>query len=530
MNNRSMNNNEYDVVIIGAGHNGLVAATILARAGHSVLVLEQRENVGGAAATEEVFPGFRADTGAHDASLFQQEMASELFLPMYGLTLREPPVAIFAPQTDGEGLTLWRDTSQAAEAIDAFSREDARRYPAFVAEVRQMAAIVREMMQVPPPSLTEPHASDLLSWGKVGLQLKRMGDREMIEFMRILPMSVKEYLDHWFESPALKGALGAAGIAGSRLGPMAVGTNLLFLYQHTQGFPGTRAVVGGMGELAGALARAAADAGAEIRTGCPVSGIQVEEGRATGVTLADGEVIGANVVVSNADPRRTLFNLLGPTHLPPREMKQVRNIIYQGTTAKVILALSGLPAFKGQTSEEQLQARIRISPGLEYLERAHDDAKYGRLSAQPYLEMVLPTLANPDLAPQDHHILSVTMQYAPYDLAEGNWDERRDELGDLVVDTLATYAPGIKSLIQQRHVITPLDWERHYGLTEGSITHGQMGLEQLLVMRPIPGWSRYETPVKNLYLCGAGTHPGGGVTGAPGRNAAREIAKALRGG
>lgn len=523
-----MNNNAYDVVIIGAGHNGLVAATILARAGHSVLVLEQRGAVGGVATTEEIFPGFRADTGAHDASLFQQEIASELFLPMYGLTLREPPVAIFAPQSDGKGLTLWRDTSQAAEAIAAFSREDARRYPAFVAEVRQMAAIVREMMQVPPPSLTEPHASDLLSWGKVGLQLKRMGDREMTEFMRILPMSVKEYLDHWFESPALKGALGAAGIAGSRLGPMAAGTNLLFLYQHTQGFPGTRAVVGGMGELAGALARAAADAGAEIRTGCPVAGIQAEAGRATGVMLADGEVLRARVVVSNADPRRTLFDLLGPAHLPPREMKQVRNIIYQGSTAKVLLALGGLPAFKGQTSEEQLHGRIRISPSLEYLERAHDDAKYGRISARPYLEMVVPTLANPALAPQGHHLLSVTMQYAPYELSEGNWDERRDELGDLVVDTLAAYAPGIEALIQQRHIITPLDWEQQYGLTEGSIYHGQMGLEQLLVMRPIPGWSRYGTPIKNLYLCGAGTHPGGGVTGAPGRNAAREIVKALR--
>ena len=530
MSNESVSN-AYDVVIIGAGHNGLVAATLLARAGQRVLVLERRDNLGGAAATEEIFPGFRADTGAHDASLFQEQVGRELFLSMYGLSFREPAVSIFAPQPEeGEGLTLWRDTNRAAEAVASFNREDGRRYPAFVAELRRMAGLVREMMQVPPPSLTEPNAGDLLSWGKVGLQLKRLGDREMTEFMRILPMSVKEYLDYWFESDALKGALGAAGITGSWLGPMAAGTNLLFLYQHSQDFPGTRFVVGGMGELVETLARAARDAGAEIQTARAVAQINVKDGRATGISLADGTEINAGIVVSNADPRRTLFDLLGPTQLPPHAMKQVRNIIYRGSTAKVILALTGLPVFHGQSAEAQLQGRIRISPSLEYLERAHDDAKYGRISTRPYLEAVVPTLLNPALAPAGHHILSVTMQYAPYDLAEGHWDERREELGDRVVNTLADYAPGIEDLIQQRHVLTPLDWERQYGLTEGSIYQGQMGLEQLLVMRPIPGWSRYETPVKNLYLCGAGTHPGGGVTGAPGRNAAREIIKALRQG
>ncbi|MCP4426566.1 MAG: NAD(P)/FAD-dependent oxidoreductase [Chloroflexi bacterium] len=345
--------------------------------------------------------------------------------------------------------------------------------------------------------------------------------------MRVLPMPISDYLDEWFEADALKGALGAAGIIGMRQGPRAAGTGLHFFYQHARGLSANRVVVGGMGKLAEALASAAQKNGAEIRTSSPVARILLEDGRAVGVALADGTEIRADVVVSNADPRRTLFGLVGPQHLEPRFMRKARNIIYRGSVAKMNLALSGLPQFNGQTSEGQLNGRIRIAPSLDYLERAYDAAKYGRVSPGPYLDATIPTLLDPSLAPDSKHIMNITMQYAPYDLRDGNWNDERERLGDVIIETLSQYAPNLQSLISHRQIIAPLDWEREYGLTEGSVMHGQMGLDQLLVMRPVARWSRYETPIENLYLCGAGTHPGGGVTGAPGYNAAGEILKNL---
>jgi len=359
--------------------------------------------------------------------------------------------------------------------------------------------------------------------------LRRQGGREMMDFLRSLPLPVRDFLDEWFESDLLKGALGAAGIAGSRQGPRSPGTTTTFLYQHVCGFNRPRFVLGGIGQLSAGLARVAEEQGAAIRTGATVASIVLEEGRATGVRLASGEMVEAAVVASSADPRHTLLELVGPTRLQPRFMREVRNIRFRGSTAKVNLALSGLPSFRGQEEEGQLSGHIRISPSLDYLERAHDSAKYGQISPAPYLDAVIPTLTDPALAPPGRHILAVTMQYAPYDLDGGDWSEEGERLGDLVLETLAEYAPGIKKLVLQRQVLTPLDWEETYGLSEGSITHGQMGLDQLLVMRPVPGWSRYRMPVKGLYLCGAGAHPGGGVTGAPGYNAARAMIEDLKG-
>jgi phytoene dehydrogenase-like protein len=521
---------QYDAVIIGGGHNGLVTAVTLANAGKKVLVLEQRPVLGGAAATEEIFPGCKVNTGADDAGLFRDEIVKELFLKMQGLEFRQSPAAIFAPQPDGRALTIWQDEAKTAAAIAQFSAKDAERYPAFRQQVNQMAGVLGEMMLNTPPDLMKLDLGDLADWGKVGLKLKRLGNKAMMEFMRLLPLPAADYLDEWFESDALKGAIGAAGITGMRQGPRSGGTTLMLLYQHMQGFPGGRVVLGGMGKLSEVLAEAARQKGAEIRLDTAVTRIQLnDDEQATGVVLADGTEINGRVIISNADPRRTLFGLVGPQHLGPTFMRAVRNIIYRGSTAKVNLALSGLPQFNGQTSEEQLGGRIRIAPSLTYLEKAYDAAKYGRISTEPYLEATIPTLLDPTLAPAGQHVMSITMQYAPYDLRGKDWNDEREHLGDHVINTLAQYAPNLQSLISSRQIITPLDWEQQYSLTEGSIMHGQMGLDQLLVMRPVVGWSQYRTPIANLYLCGAGTHPGGGVSGAPGYNAAQAVLQALKG-
>ncbi len=520
---------EYDAIIIGGGHNGLVTAATLAKAGHSVLVLEQRDVLGGAAATEAVFPGCKVSTGAVDASLFHDEIVRELFLKMAGLEFVESKAAIFAPQPDGRALTIWRDEQKTVADIARFSPRDAQAYPAFVQQVNGATAVLRTMMLTPPPDLGALGVNDLAAWGKVGLHTRRMGSKEMMDFMRLLPMPVSEYLDEWFESAAVQGAIGAVGVTGSHLGPQGGGSTLMMLYQYSGGFPRARFVRGGMGQLAAALASMAQQKGAEIRTSAAVSRIQLnEEGQAVGVLLADGSEIRARAIVSNADPRRTFFQLVGPQNLEPRFMRQVRNILYRGSTARVNLLLNGLPEFNGQTSPEQLTGHIRIAPSLTYVEKAYDAAKYGRVSPEPYLDATMPTLLDPALAPAGQHLMHVTMQYAPYALRESDWESEREKLGDHIITTLAHYAPNLPSLIADRQVLTPRDWEQQYSLTEGGIMHGQMGLDQLLVLRPVPGWSQYRTPIDNLYLCGAGTHPGGGVTGAPGYNAAREVLRALR--
>ena len=525
-----------DAIVIGAGHNGLVTTALLAKAGFKTLVLEQRDVLGGAAATEEIFPGYKINSGADDAGLFRDEIVAELDLAAHGLAFHESEAAVFAPQPDGSALTLWRDEARSAVEIGQFSQRDAERYPDFVAQMNRMARALSGMLLLTPPDLMQRKLSDGTAWGQFGLQLRRMGGKEMMEFMRILPLPVSEYLNEWFESDALKGALAAPALLGNQLGPYGSGTTFMLLYQHANGFMRRRAVAGGMGQLSAALAAAAQGYGAEIRLATAVDHILLEDDQATGVVLADGSEIRARILVSNADPRRAFFGLVGPTNLEPRIMRQVRNIIYRSVTAKINLALSGLPQFKGRTETSQTGGRIRISPSLAYLERAYDAAKYGNFSPNPLLDMTIPTLLDPGLAPDGKHILSITMQYAPYRLqsADGKmqdagWDDQRERLGDVVLDTLSQYAPDLKSLILDRQILTPLDWEQTYGLTEGSIHHGQMSLDQLLIMRPVSGWSRYRTPLENLFLCGAGTHPGGGVTGAPGYNAAREVIKALKG-
>lgn len=523
-------NDQYDAIVIGAGHNGLVTATYLAKAGLRVLVLERRETVGGAAVTEEVFPGFKFDTGAHSINRFHPTVMADLELAKHGLELLPLDPAVFSPGQDGDHLLLWRTPEVTVDSIGQLSEKDAKRWNGFTSLVAKATGLLESIYSTPPDVLSKKKR-DVWKLLKMAGRVRRLGKHDMTEVLRVLPMTVVELLNEWFENDLLKGTLGAAGITGILQGPMSAGTALLFLHHQVGAKQGVvRAPLrarGGLGGLTRALESAARSAGAEIRTAAWVERIVAEAGVATGVALVDGEEITGRCVISNADPSRTFCGLLDPFNLDPDFMRRVHNIKFKGVVARVNLALGELPDFTCLPGDgPHLSGLISISPSLKYLERAFDDAKYGEPSSEPYLEAVIPSLSDPSLAPDGKHVMSILVQYAPYQLKDGVWDDaKREALGDRVVKTLATYAPNIESAILHRQVLTPLDIEAVFGLTEGNIYHGEMTLDQLFFMRPVPGWARYRTPVANLYLCGAGTHPGGGVTGAPGYNAAREILK-----
>jgi phytoene dehydrogenase-like protein len=529
----------YDAVVIGAGHNGLVVAAYLARAGLKVLVLERRSIIGGAAATQEIFPGWRANTGAVDAGLFLPEIVAELRLENYGLQFIESPALVFSPCADGAGLAMWRDSQKTQAEIARFSQADAEKYPAFLQQISLMAGILRLIMTLTPPALPDYRYAELLPWLRVALQAKRLGDRELMAFLRILPMPVKDFLDEWFENSQLKAALGMSAVIGNMQGPHASGTAFMFLYQAVNagqaGFRASRFVRGGAGQLSQALAAAAQQYGAEICTGLGADKIIPEGERAVAVLLSDGRQVTARTIVSSANPRHTFFDLVGAPHLPVRFVREVKNIKFRGSTARINLALSALPQFAQLSPHStqldgnaSLSGHILLCPDLEALERAYDDAKYGRVSEQPCLDLVIPSLLDNSLAPAGQHLMSIDVRYAPYSLREGSWEDQRDALYERVMRVVEAYAPGIRELVLHCQVLTPLDLERQYGLPEGSIYHGQMGLDQLLLMRPVAGYGQYATPLENLFVCGAGAHPGGGLTGAPGYNAARQILKHLK--
>lgn len=516
----------YDAIIIGGGHNGLTAAAYLAQAGRKTLVLERREQLGGAAATEPIFPGYQVNSGAHDAGLFSEQIVRDLDLTAHGLEWLAGEVAVFAPQPNGRALTLYRDPAQSAAAISHFSQQDADQFPLFVQHLAQFKETLALAMQTPPPHLAGLGLADIRAWLPIARRARRLG-QEMMSFFRLLPLSAAEFLDEWFESEALKGVLAGTALLGNGYGPQAQGTMFNFLYQRlgvdSGGFLSSRFVKGGIGALSAALAGAAAAQGAEIRVGASVSQILVDDRQAGGVLLANGERIEGKIILSSLDARYTLLGLVGPAVLEPRVIRRLRAMRFRGVTAKLNLALSGLPQFAGQEDAQQLSGHIMISPSLEYLERAADAAKYGRWSEKPFLDMTIPTLLDSSLATDGRHLLSALVQFAPYHLRDGDWDSERERFADHVIAEMAGYAPNLPQLIQQRQLITPLDWERDYGLTEGSIHQGEMGLDQLLYMRPIAGCANYQTPIANLYLCGATVHPGGGVSGRPGQLAAKWI-------
>ena len=514
-----------DVILVGGGHNGLAAATVLARRGLKTLVLEARPVVGGAAITEELHPGFKVSTLAHAAQP-AAGLLNDLRLADHGLELIDPDPYLFAPLPDGRSVSIGRDVETTARSIAAFSTRDAGRYPEFCATLERIRSFVGELMSNTAPAIEEPSTADLWSMLTTGLRFRALGKTDAYRLLRWAPMSVADFVSEWFESEPLRAAIAAGGILGTSLGPRSAGSAAVLLMRLGAGDGRPRLVRGGLGSLTSALASAARAAGAEIRTHADVRRVDVSDGRATGVTLTSGEVLQSKAVVSNADPRRTLLGLVDPVELEPRFLARVRNYRAAGTVAKINLALRELPAFTACANDPRaLQGLIHIGPELDYLERAFDVSKYGAWSPRPYLEVTIPSLTDPTLAPAGAHVMSITAQYAPYRLRSADWTDAGERFADAVIDTLAGYAPNVKASILHRQVITPVELESRYGLTGGHIFHGELALDQLFAMRPLLGWARYRTPISGLYLCGAGTHPGYGVCGLSGLNAAREILK-----
>lgn len=516
-----------DAVVVGAGHNALVTAAMLARAGWSVLVLERREVPGGAAATEELFPACRINVAAQDAGLFQPRIVSDLGLDRRGIEWVHPPALATSLTGGGGALTLWRDPGRTRHEIERHDRADAERFPGWAGYLRSMARVLRIALEHAPPILRGASARERLRQLRPLLRAGRLGRRTVVELLRAMPLSARDLLDEWFAGDALRGMLATSALPGARHGPSAMGGAFRMFYHATgseaHGFRSPGFLKAGVGALPEALARAARAHGAEIRIGAEVERILIEDGVATGVRLAGGEKVPAGCVVSGVDPRRTFFGLVGAPRLGPEFNRKVANIQLHGTTAVLHLLLDGLPPLPD--AADRLSGHTLVAPDLDYLERAGDDAKYGRCSTRPHLDMVVPTLHNPALAPPDRHLASIQIRYVPYRLRSGAWEDgaTRDALLARVLDVLDEFLPGLRARIVDHRLLTPLDLERDLGLTGGDEYHGQMGLDQLLFMRPVPGWGRYRTPVERLFLCGAGTHPGGGVTGGPGWLAAREI-------
>jgi phytoene dehydrogenase-like protein len=560
-----------DAIIIGGGHNGLVAAAFLGRAGLRPLVIERADRVGGCAITSEIAPGFRGPTLAHAASI-DPALVRALGLEQRGLQIIRPAADVCAPTLDNRALVLWSDVARATESIRGFSTADAEQYPRFLQSFANISGVLRPIAGTAAPSLDSATAADLFELLKTGRKFRSLGRRDAYRLLRWMPMAVADLAGEWFESEPLRATIASGGVLGSFLGPWSAGSAaLLLLLGATTGHPVASGwfARGGTGAVTDALAEAAKAAGAEVRCSAAVARITVENGVATGVVLESGEEIRARAVVSNADPKRTLLGLVDPMHLTPELMQRVKNIRAHGTLAKVNYAVSALCRFSGLAAlggqqTEALSGRIRLNRNIDAIERAFDAAKYGAYSTEPWIELTIPSLNDPALAPDGQHVVSAYVQYAPYQLrgegrsedlrhAKGSdgrtedlphmqrgsedprrsgdarlWDRERDALGRVVTDTIAAYAPGFASTIVAQQVITPLDLERTYGLTGGHIFHGELALDQFFVTRPLLGWAHHQTPIRNLFLCGSGTHPGTGLTGRSGALAAKEIVRHLK--
>ena len=521
----------FDAIVVGAGHNGLVCACYLAAGGARTLVVERRSMVGGACVTEEIFPGFHFSTTSYVCSLLRPRIIRELALERHGFELLRYDPAIFVPLEDGRSLALWQDAHRTREEIRKFSEKDVRAYEEVEGLFHRVARFVTPLLdEIPPdPAALEPRNL----WRLLSLagRARGLGRRDLHALLRLMSSSAQDFLDEHFESEPLKSAFGAFAVIGAAAGPRTPGTAYVLLHHviggtdsHGEGSWGF--VRGGMGTVTRALAEVARGRGVRVRTGAPVERIRVRDGRALGVRLASGEEIDAPVVISNADPQRTFLSLVEEREVDPGYLAAIRNFRISGSSSKVNLALSGLPEFTccpGPGPSAAHTGATEIASSLRNLEDGWDACKNGRIAERPFCELVFPTTYDSALAPAGRHILSVFVQYTPYELAEGTWETRREELGDRVVETIARHAPGLRDLILHRQVLTPVDLEREYGLTRGNIFHGDLTPGQLFCMRPVPGYADYRTAVRGLYLCGAGAHPGGGVMGAAGRNASGQV-------
>ena len=522
----------YDAILIGGGHNGLVAAAYLARAGRKTLVLERRPVVGGAAVTEEVFPGFKFSVFSYVVSLLRPEIIRDLDLPRHGLQIL-PLESTITPLDSGDYLGSWADPDEARRELRRHSPHDADAMVLFGRLMHHMAMAVKPIIGMVPPDPASLSPSDLKGMLKLGGHFRSLGRDRFHALHKLMTMSSADYLDEWFEFGPLKATKSASGIIGTFLGPRSPGSAYVLLHHYMGEIDGAFRAwgfqKGGTGGISNAIAGAARASGAEIRTDAAVERVLVRNGRAVGVALASGEEIAADVVVSGLDPRLTFTRLVDPGLLPADLLDGVRRYKFRGSSGKVNLALAGLPDFKCLPGPgPHLRGAISISPSVEYLERAYDDAKYGEFSRHPYMDIVIPSMIDPGMAPPGKHVMSVFVQYAPYHLNGGWTDAKREAFGDAVVKTLARYAPNIESLILHRQVLTPADIERITGLPEGNIFQGELALQQLFFLRPVPAWAKYRTPIRGYWQCGAGTHPGGGIMGASGRLAAVEILRNSR--
>ena len=520
---------EYDAIVIGGGHNGLVNAAYLARAGKKVLVLERRPVLGGASVTEEIFSGFKFTVFSYVVSLFRPEIIRDLDLTRHGLMIL-PLESTLTPLPDGRYLFRGPDHYQTYREVSKFSPRDADAYEDYSRSMYFMAKAVKYILGAIPPDPTRLNPGDLRGLLEMARHFLRLDDEPFYTLVRLMTMSSADFLQRWFESEPLLGTMSASGIIGTFLGPRSPGTAYVLLHHYMGEIDGNfRAwgfAKGGTGGIATAIAKSARSLGVEIRTEATAGKVMVKDGRATGVALEDGEEIYSKVVVSSLDPRATFLKLVEPAHLPEETISAVKKYVYRGSSGKVNLALDALPDLTCMPGAgAHLRGAISISPSIDYIERAYDQAKYGEFSQRPYIDMIIPSMIDPDMAPPGKHVMSCFVQYAPYELSEGSWDEKREAFGDAVVDTLSEYMPNLKDIILHRQVLTPLDIERTTGLSEGNIFQGELSLSQLYFLRPAAGLAKYRTPVRSYYQCGSGTHPGGGITGAPGRLAALEILK-----
>jgi phytoene dehydrogenase-like protein len=525
----------YDAVVIGGGHNGLVAAAYLARAGLKVVVLERRHVLGGAAVTEEVFPGFRFSVASYVVSLLRPEIVRELELPKHGLEIL-PLDGTFTPLDDDY---LWRvnDHARTVRELRRWSLNDAEAYEDYSRLMVEMARFVKPILSITPPDPGRFHPREWLPVARLARDFKDLPAEQQAVFIQLMTMSAADFLDQWFETDPLKATMSASGIIGTFQGIRSPGTAYVLLHHYMGEIDGVLRAWGiprgGTGAVSEAIAGAARELGVEIRTEAPVEHLVTRGDEVTGVVTAAGDEVTGRVTLSSLDPHQTFVRLVEPGLLDPSFLDEVGRYRYRGSSGKVNLALDGLPEFTCLPGDgEHLRGAISFSPSIDYMELAYDDAKAGSFSRRPYIDTVIPTLVDPSMAPAGKHVMSCFVQYAPYHLANGDeWDDtRRDAFGEAVVDTIAERAPNIRDLILHKQVLTPKDIEERFGLSEGNIFQGELSLEQLFFNRPVPGWARYRTPLRNLWMCGSATHPGGGIMGASGRLAALQVARSLKAG